>query len=33
MKTLSQMQADWFARYQIERARIEREREKNNAGI
>lgn len=28
MKTLSQMQADWFARYQIERARIEREKSK-----
>lgn len=29
MKTLSQMQADWFARFQIKRARIEREREKS----
>jgi hypothetical protein len=28
MKTLSQMQREWFERFQIERARIEREREK-----
>jgi hypothetical protein len=33
MKTLSQQQADWFERFQIERARIEREREKNNVRI
>lgn len=25
--TLSQIQADWFRRYMVERARIERERE------
>lgn len=29
MKTLSQMQAHWFERYQIERARIEREKGKS----
>lgn len=29
MKTLSQMQREWFERFQIERARIEREREKS----
>lgn len=29
MKTVSQMQADWFERFQIERARIERQREKS----
>lgn len=28
MKTVSQLQAKWFERYQIERARIERQREK-----
>jgi hypothetical protein len=33
MKTVSQRQADWFERFQIERARIEREREKNNVRI
>jgi hypothetical protein len=29
MKTLSQQQAKWFERFQIERARIERQREKS----
>jgi hypothetical protein len=33
MKTVSQMQREWFERYQIERARIEREREKSNGRI
>lgn len=28
-ETVSKAQADWFARYQIERARIERQREKS----
>jgi hypothetical protein len=30
MKTLSQQQAEWFERFQIERARIECEREKKS---
>lgn len=31
MKTLSQLQADWFQRFQIERVRIAAEKEKQNA--
>lgn len=30
MKTLSTLQREWFERFQIERARIEREKEKRS---